>query len=80
MKLKNTLKTNLTFDIAVTNKDEKYSSFRLVEAKTNSPATTLLSSNSTAVQTAFSLTYDSILEVVVELTGSASNLGEWPME
>jgi hypothetical protein len=80
MKLKNTLKANLTFDIAITSRDSKFESFKLVDAKTNSPATSLLSATATAPQNAFCLTYDSILEVAVELIASSNNLTEWPME
>lgn len=79
LKLKNTLKANLTFDISIINKDPKFESFKVIEAKTNSPATALLAST-ISPQTAFTLTSDSILEVTVELNGSPSNLSEWPME
>lgn len=64
LKLKNTLKANLTFDISLASKDARFESFRIVETKTNSPAS-LLTTNATAPQTAFTLTYDSILEVAV---------------
>lgn len=75
IKLKNALKANLTFDIEVHTRDTKAEAFRLLDARTNSPAA--LAANS---QKSFCLTYDSILEATVELTANPSNLNEWPME
>ena len=69
IKLKNALRANLTFDIEVNTKYSKTESFKLLDAKTNSPAT--LAANS---QKSFCLTYDSILEATVELTANPSNL------
>ena len=59
IKLKNNLKTNLTFDLSVTSK-ENNDCFKLVQTKTNSPATAFTSTLK-QVQTSFVVTYGSII-------------------
>ena len=79
IKLKNNLKTNLTFDLSIINKDENYDCFKLVQTQTNSPATLFTSTNK-QIQTSFAITYGSILEAKVELCGNPNNTTLWPME
>ena len=60
IKLKNNLKTNLTFDLSVISKEENNDCFKLVQTKTNSPAATFTSTLK-QVQTSFVVTYGSII-------------------
>lgn len=64
IKLKNNLATNLTFDLEICNKEEKWEALKLVQTKTNSPATPF-STTKKDIQTSFVLTAGSILEAKV---------------
>ena len=79
LKLKNNLKTNLTFELSVRNKEEQFNCFRLVQTKTNSPAT-VFGATGKNVQTSFVVTSGSIVEAKVELVVNPGQLGQWPME